>query len=198
MLGNANGEIKMRVVTVLGVGLLALAACSKPEEKAASADGGGAAASAPSGPIAAPKRKPGLWLQTISSTAGSQETKLCLDETTEAKMTVWGQAAGKDICAKNTITPMAGGWRIESECDFGEAGKNVSTGTITGDFNTKYVLKMSTTTTGAKMLQMNGTQEMEMTGVWQGACPAGMKPGDMTLPGGATININDVAAMGGK
>ena len=120
------------------------------------------------------------------------------DEATEAKMTVWGQAAGKDICAKNTITPMAGGWRIESECDFGEAGKNVSTGTITGDFNTKYVLKMSTTTTGAKMLQMNGTQEMEMTGVWQGACPAGMKPGDMTLPGGATININDVAAMGGK
>lgn len=190
----------MRIVAVLGVGLLALAACSKPEEKAASADAAGASASAsaPAGPLAAPKRKPGLWLQTMTSTAGSQETKLCLDEATEAKMTVWGQAASKDICAKNEITPAAGGWRIESECDFGEAGKNVTTGTISGDFNTKYVLKMTTTTTGAKTLQMNGTQEMEMTGVWQGACPAGMKAGDMTLPGGAKININDVAALGGK
>lgn len=189
----------MHRVVVACAAVLAVAACSKKtDETAATGDGAPAAASAPSGPMATPKRKPGLWVQTISTAGMNQETKLCLDEATEARMTLWGQAMGENTCAKNQITPAAGGWRIESECDFGDAGKHVTTGTITGDFNSRYVMKMTTTTTGARMAQANTTQEMEMTGTWQGACPAGMKPGDMTLPGGMTMNINQIAAMQGK
>jgi hypothetical protein len=110
-------------------------------------------------------------------------------------MTIWGQQMGDEICAKNAVTPTAGGWKIESECDFGEMGKNVTTGTVTGDFSSRYVMKATTTTTGAKMVQANGTQSMEMTATWEGACPADMKPGDMTLPGGMKMNLNDIAAM---
>jgi hypothetical protein len=189
----------MRSFVLLTVSALALCACQKPSDEAAkTGEAPSAVATAPAGPVTPPKRKPGLWLQTVSSSAGSQETKLCLDEATEAKMTLWGQSVGQNVCAKNLITPAPGGWKVESECDFGEAGKNVSTGTITGDFNTKYVLKMTTTTTGANVVQANGTQDMEMTGTWQGACPADMKPGDMTLPGGMKVNINQIAAMQGK
>ena len=45
------------------------------------------------------------------------------------------------------------------------------------------------------MAQANGTQDMEMKGTWEGACPADMKPGDMLLPGGVKVNLNSMAAM---
>ncbi|MBX3484973.1 DUF3617 family protein [Phenylobacterium sp.] len=185
------------VCATLAVSAVALSACSKKTEGEAARTGEAATASAaaPAGPVTPPKRKPGLWLQKVSSAGTTQETKLCLDEATEAKMTVWGQAVGQEICSRNTITPAVGGWKIDSECDFGDAGKNVSTGMISGDFNTRYTLKMTTTTTGAKMAQVNGAHEMEMSGEWQGACPADMKPGDMMLPGGMKMNINQIAAM---
>lgn len=182
----------MRAVAIVCMGALALSACQKkPDEAAKTADGGSASANAPlaSGPAEPPRRKPGLWVQTVTAGGATQETRICLDEAVEKKMTLWGQSMGEQTCARNEITPTAGGWKVESECDFGEAGKNVSSGVVTGDFNSRYVMKMTTTTTGAKMIQANGTQTMEMTGAWQGACPADMKPGDIVLPGGMKMNI---------
>ena len=67
-----------------------------------------------------------------------------------------------------------------------------TTGKATGDFNSKYVIKATSVTTGSSMAQTNGTHEMEMTGTWEGACPANMKPGDMTLPNGMTMNLNSL------
>jgi hypothetical protein len=187
------GEIKMRVFAVLGVSLLALAACSKTGDKApaaeASASASDANAGATAGPAAMPKRKPGLWVQTVSTGGMNQTSKLCLDEATEAKMSVWGQQAGEGMCAKNVITPAAGGWSFDSECKMAGAGTIKTTGTATGDFNSKYVLKATSTTSGSSMPQANGVHEMEVTATYEGPCPAGMKPGDMTLPNGMTLNI---------
>ena len=192
----------MRVFAVLGVSLLAsaslLAACSKKDDKAAAPTGEAAptaAASAPAGPIAPPKRKPGLWSQTVTSQGSTQTMTLCLDEATEAKLTVWGGQATADMCPKNVMTAAPGGFAFESECNLGGAGKIATKGVATGDFNSKYVIKATSVTTGSSMAQANGTHDMEMTGEWKGACPAGAKPGDMTLPGGVTMNINQIAGM---
>lgn len=184
----------MRRAIVLAVSLLALAACQKKEGAAATGDAPAAAATAPAmtGP---PKRKPGLWTQTVSTQGMTQTMTLCLDEATEAKMTLWGQQANKDICARNVVTPGVGGWSFDSECDMGAAGKVSTKGTASGDFSSKYVVKATSVTTGSSMAQANGTHEMEMTGTWEGACPAGMKPGDMTLPGGVTMNLNAMPAL---
>lgn len=182
----------MRVCAVLGVSLLALAACSKKADDktaAVTGDAAPAAATAPASPIAPPKRKPGLWSQTVSTAGMNQTSKICLDEATEAKMSVWGQQMGQDMCAKNVISPTAGGWAFDSECTMTGAGTIKTKGTATGDFNSKYVVKATSVTSGSSMAQANGTHEMEVTGVWEGPCPAGMKPGDMTLPGGMTVNI---------
>lgn len=178
----------MRRVLIIGISLLAVAACQKKTDATAAVGDAPKATAAASlgGP---PKRKPGLWAQTIATGGMTQAMKLCLDEATEAKLTVWGQQAGKDICAKSEITPTPGGWAFTSECDMGEAGKVSTTGKATGDFNAKYLIKATSVTTGSSMAQANGTHEMEMTGTWEGACPANMKPGDMTMPGGVTINI---------
>lgn len=198
-LGNANRGIKMRYVVVLGVSLLALAGCQKKTETAAAtgdaapAASGGAPALTPlSGP---PKRKPGLWTQTVVSGDVSQSTKVCLDEATEAKMSVWGQQANEEMCGTNKFSRTLTGMTFESVCDLGAMGKVATKGDVTGDFNTKYVIKATSTTTGSSMAQANKTDSFEMTGTWEGACPANMKPGDMALPGGVTVNINQLAAM---
>lgn len=193
----------MRVVAVLGVSLLALAACSKKEEKVAAADGEGttAAATAPGGPAVMPQRKPGLWSHSMTADGVTQQTKLCLDADTDAKMSVWGQAVSKEMCAKNTFTRTPTGYAFESECDMGGMGHSSGKGTVEGDFNSAYTVRMTSTTTGASIPSANTTSQMVLTARWEGACPAGMKGGDMkmTLPNGQemTLNMEKMGAMAG-
>lgn len=197
----------MRRVAVLfasvALGAVALSACQKKAETAAAAPGEPAAATAaaPAPMAGPPTRKAGLWSQTVQAEGVGQSMKVCLDADTDKKMTVWGQAAGKDACARQSFAPAPGGYSFESECDLGPGGKVVSKGSITGDFGSAYTVKVSSTTTGASMPQANGAHEMTMTAKWEGPCPAGMKGGDVavTLPGGRqmTINMEQMTAMAG-
>lgn len=173
---------------VLGAGLLA--GCQRSEEAAQTGEAPQASTAAPAAPATPPKRKPGLWAQTVSTDGMTQTTKICLDEALESRMTAWGQQVTDGMCARNVVTRTSGGWAFESECDMGQGGKTLTKGTMTGDFDSRLVMKAVSTTTGSSMPQANGTHEMEMTAVWEGPCPAGMKPGDMTLPGGMTINMD--------
>jgi hypothetical protein len=198
-LGNVFGEIKMRGFVVMCAAALALAGCQKKQETAAATgDAAPAAAKAPAGPLTPPKRKPGLWAHTITSQGATQAMKVCLDADTDAKMSLWGQAVSKDMCSKNTFAAAPGGYAFASECDMAGMGHVSSKGTVTGDFNTAYTVKASSTTTGSSMPQANTTSEMTLTARWEGACPADMKGGDMTLPGGMKINIETVTAAAAK
>jgi hypothetical protein len=201
---NTFGGIKMRRLVMFGLGLMAaraLAGCQKKTETAATHETAPPkVAAAPAAPIGPPKRKPGLWAQTISSQGVHQISKICLDAATDAKMTAWGQAIGQGACSKNVVTPIPGGWRFEAVCPLGAGGTSTTTGEAIGDFNSKYVIKAKTVTTGSSMPQANGEHAMEMTATWNGPCPAGVRPGDiqMSMPGipkGMTININDMMAM---
>ena len=195
----------MRRVAVVGAGLLAIAfaitACQKKTDAAATGDAPAATAAAPAPMTAPPKRKPGLWSHTISSAGVNQAMKVCLDADTDAKMTVWGQAASKEMCARQSFAPAAGGFTFESECDMGSAGKTVSKGSVTGDFSSAYTVKVTSVTTGGSMPQANGTHETTLTARWEGPCPAGMKGGDasIALPNGQqmTINMEKMTAMAG-
>jgi hypothetical protein len=188
----------MRHGLLLAMGVLALAACSKKDDAARTGDAAPAAADAPAAPMSPPRRKAGLWVQTMASQGMNQTVKMCLDADTDAKMAIWGQAMGKDnACSKNLVTPAPGGWAFESECDMGQSGRIVSKGTATGDFNSKYTVKISSTTTGASFAQANGPHEMTLTAEYQGACPAGMKGGDVEMPGmpaGMKLNLEDMRA----
>jgi len=192
----------MRWMALAGVAVVAvggLAACSKKDGAAKTGEATSATATAPMAPVGPPHRKAGLWAQTINAGGGAMQTiKMCLDADTDAKMAIWGQAMGKDNpCAKNVVTPTAGGWAFESECDMGQGGHIVSKGSATGDFNSKYVVKVSSTTTGAAYAQANGPHEMTLTAEYQGACPADMKGGDVQMPGmpaGMKLNLEDMRA----
>src|SRR3990167_3793833 len=150
-----------RALTVT-VAVLALAACGKKDEKtaAASGDAAPAAANAPAaGPVAMPRRKPGLWTQTVTMAEFSQTTRICLDEAAEAKLSVLGGQTTQDMCEKTSMTPRpGGGWSFSSVCDMGSGGKTTSTGTITGDFDSRYRMESDSTTEGAAAPQMRSEE----------------------------------------
>jgi hypothetical protein len=191
----------MRLFTIMGVSLLAaagLAACQKKAEPAKTGEAASVTATAPAAPVMLPHRKAGLWTQTIGTSGMNQSMKICFDEDTDAKMAVWGQAMGDNKCSKNAVLPIPGGWKIDSVCEMGEAGTIAATSTVTGDFNSSYSVKVSSTTTGAAMAQANGTHNVEITAKYEGPCPAGMKGGDIQvagMPAGMTMNLEKMQAM---
>ena len=101
-----------RAILVSGLALLALGACAKQSETAATG-AAPASASAPAEPptsVTLPARKAGLWEQTVTLPRMTQTTKMCLDAAFDQKMKVWGGAAGKSDCAEQRITPHLGGF----------------------------------------------------------------------------------------
>jgi hypothetical protein len=185
------------------VALTALAACGKkPEREAApsaQAPGAQAPATAAVPAMTPPKRKPGLWEQTISMSEMTQKSSICIDEAVENAMGWWGQQTTKDMCAKQSVTrALDGSWHVESECSMGSGGTTVTKGVASGDFNSSYKMEAETVTSGAAAPQMNGSHKMTLTAAWQGPCPPGMKPGDMQLPGGMKINMLELAKASKK
>jgi hypothetical protein len=187
-----------RAIGIAAVALLALAGCQKKPETAATGTATTATApAAPAGPLTPPPRKPGLWTQTVSTADMQQTTKLCLDEATDKQMAWWGSQAAKTTCPDQTITQhMGGGWDFHSVCKSAAGGTTTSSGTATGDFGSHYKVEATSTTTGGPMPEANGEHKIAIEATWQGPCPAGMRPGDMEMPGGMRINMNDM--MSGK
>ena len=181
-----------RAILVSGLALLALGACAKQSETAATG-AAPASASAPAEPptsVTLPARKAGLWEQTVTLPRMTQTTKMCLDAAFDQKMKVWGGAAGKSDCAEQRIPPhLGGGWDFHSVCKMGESGTVTSDGAVTGDFGSHYKVEVSSSTTGSPMPQANSAHKVLIEATWKGPCPADMKPGDMVLPGGMTINM---------
>ena len=182
------------LVLACAAALLVLGACSKKPET----PGGGPTAGAPEAPkpsamLTPPQRKAGLWEQTITSERMNQVTQICLDETVGKRLSGFGQQVGKNPCERNAVTSkLGGGWEFSSVCDLGAAGRVESHGVATGDMGSHYVVDIESTTTGAAMPQANGDHKMKLEASWKGACPADMRPGDMTMPGGMKMNMVDM------
>ena len=176
-----------------GAAVLALSACDKPPEKTDAQ----AAAPAFTPSQTPPTRKPGLWEQRVSTGDFVQVSRICLDADTDSKISFWGSQATRDMCEKNVFSArVAGGYQFSSVCDMGSGGKTTTSGTATGDFNSKYVIQAESSTVGRAAPQMNGLHKVTVEAAWQGACPEGYKPGDMSLPGGIKINILELPVPG--
>jgi hypothetical protein len=182
--------------------VLSVAACNKPAAGgSAAAPAATAAPAAPaSGPISLqnlPHRRPGLWRQTMvmeGMPQGMPETQLCIDAPSEAKMSLMGQQVSREHCETPQFSRnLDGSITFSSTCDFGgAAGKTVSHGTISGDFNSSYTTVIDSTHSGGAGSEANSTHKMTITSTRIGECQPGQKGGDMIMPGGRTMNlIND-------
>ena len=157
---------------------LALTACQKKAETAQ------APAAKPAPPAAKPpNRKPGLWEQRVQLGQVAQLSQVCIDAASDRKLGWAGQQPSDTPCEAAKVTPTPGGWTFTSTCRMGEAGLVTSRGTANGDFGSSYKVDVVTTTSGAAAPEMNGTRRFSMEAEWKGPCPAGMKPGDMTVNG---------------
>jgi hypothetical protein len=185
--------------------LAALAACgqkSGTQSETKTAEAPKAAVATPTAapvPTTWPKRKPGLWTQTMTLKAQdfTRSFRFCVDETSDQKMGLDSQGDDRR-CQKQSMTRgLDGSWTVVSTCDMGPAGKSDSTIHVTGDFNTRYVMEVTSVTTGAAQPAINGEHKMTMTAEWSGACPAGWSGGDVEMPGGRRINLLTKTVSGG-
>ncbi len=145
-----------------------------------------------------PSRKAGLWQIDISMEGmdgKSPSAKHCIDAATDKQMQAMGKEMGEKMgqtCTKNSTTKSGGSYVIESDCNM--AGTHiVSQSVISGDFNSKYTTGTSSSYDPPLMGRKEG--KTKVTATWIGACEADQKPGDMIMPGGVKMNINQLSGM---
>jgi hypothetical protein len=148
-------------------------------------------------PFEAPKRKSGLWETTMSFAGqpGGMTMKQCIDQKSDDLMRSQARDAQADIdkqCSKRDWKQVSGGYEFDTVCTFGGT-THKSKGKVTGSMDTGY--KMVIDTQYDPPMQGMSTNHMEMEAKWTGACPADMRPGDVIMPGGHRMNIEDMKGM---
>lgn len=192
--------MRLKTLTALAV-LTALAACgqkeeAKPENAAAPGAENGSPAAVKADAAGSPRLKPGLWRVTMTGEGPVQAMRMCVDAAMQEKMSVIGAEQGAGACQENTTKALAGGgfsFRAVCSSAITQGGTTVTEGQITGDMNTRYTNRMTSTTTGAAVAHMNRSVAMTAEGVFEGPCPADMKAGDMEIPGGVRFNMIEMA-----
>lgn len=142
------------------------------------------------------KRKPGLWeIKTETNGQAVPPMKNCIDEATDLQMQEMGNDMAKD-CTKKEMKKSGDTYTMESDCNYG--GSNIrSHGTFKGDFNSNYQGEFTSTYNPPMMGIKEGSTKISAK--WLGNCEAGMKPGDVVMPGGMKVNISQMRGMmGGK
>lgn len=148
-----------------------------------------------------PERKAGQWeIKMVPETPGAMpETTVqaCLDAESDKQMMQAGFSMSKSMCSRQEITRQGDDYIIDSTCQIGPMS-TTSHIVMSGDFQSAYTVKMTSETTGA-MAAMAGTNNMTQEARWvSDACADGMVPGDMLMPGGMKMNVNDLLkSMGG-
>lgn len=151
-----------------------------------------------------PKRKPGLWEMSMQMQGQGGmppvSTKQCVDEKSDAEMHRKAFAGNdpKTQCKQLSSKKIAGGMEIEAECKTDDGGTVKSLVRITGDMQTSYAMENDMTFTPPR----NGMSKakLSMKGTHRGACPAGMKGGDIQMttmggPGGMPIDVEKLKNM---
>lgn len=142
-----------------------------------------------------PKRKAGLWEVTMENPAmaaagmAKMTSKQCIDDATDAKLQQMGQGAAD--CKMGELKRSGQNFSMDSTCNIAGT-KATSQMTGTGDFDSAYTMNVKV----QYAPPLNGMSEsaMKLDAKYLGACTPDMKPGDMTMPNGMKMNVND---MGG-
>jgi hypothetical protein len=155
-----------------------------------------------SGPVTVPAQdfprlKPGLWEISMKSAqregAAPRLTTLCLDDTVQQAMYRMSTGMMTGMCSKYEIKVAGGKVTTDAVCDLGGT-KMQSRAVMTLTGNTAYRTEAHATFDPP----MGGMRESStiIEGRHVGACKQGQQPGDMTLPGGKSLNIRQLLGQG--
>lgn len=138
-----------------------------------------------------PKRKSGLWdftMQMEGMPAGmpGMKSQHCVDEKSDQEMQrkAMTNADPKQQCTQGSPRRISGGVEVETTCK-SEEGSMRMVSRITGDMSTNYSIDSTMKFTPPR----HGMSEsrMQIKASHAGACPAGMKPGEVRM-GGMSFN----------
>ena len=136
-----------------------------------------------------PTRKPGLWEVVIRGEHEPDTRAIkvlqCTDHEAEAQ-TLMSIAPGQEDCQPPEVTQENTGHRqIRTVCVVHDSRVNTSI-ELSGDLDRHYSGTLDTHYSRAD-IPSPGRKVFE--GRWLGECRPGMKPGDMLLPNGVTVNV---------
>ncbi len=161
-----------------------------------------AIAAAPALALDLPARKVGLWDIKMTFEGRStppQAMQQCIDAETDKLMNSVGGSMRQDMCSKQDVQRVGNTIVIDSVCQVGPMTMT-SHGVITGDFNSAYTVKVTSTRAGGPPtpgMPADGTTNMTLDAKWAGACKPDQRPGDMIMADGRKINIRDLQTMQG-
>ncbi|MGH8583706.1 MAG: DUF3617 domain-containing protein, partial [Gammaproteobacteria bacterium] len=139
-----------------------------------------------------PKRKSGLWQITIHARGAPMPmvTEQCVGEETDDLLKQQGaRAAAQADCDKNSVERDGDRIVIDSVCRFDKTTATTHA-VYTGDFSSGYSAEMSVSYDPpmAGMKEAKQTIEAKLLG----PCKPGQKPGDVSVPGMGTMNLEEM------
>ena len=136
----------------------------------------------------APKRKPGLWQQTVSGSGMPPQTMgMCVDEKSDDLMA--SRAKQSQNCEQQAMRREGNAFVVESICR--DQGTTVRTrGRFSGDFNTQYAGELRSTFEPPMQGMRESTHKIEAR--WVGPCRPGQKPGDVVMEGVGGMNVQEM------
>ena len=117
----------------------------------------------------------------------------CVDKKTSTLMLL-SPLPGQENCRAPRVKKSNGGVSVQTVCAVHDV--KVSTQLrLTGDFSSQYAGAFETRYASTEVKQ---PPAQKFEGRWQGVCTPGMKPGDLKLPNGITVNLPERAAASAK
>ena len=144
-----------------------------------------------------PARKPGQW--NIELDTGDGQTmamQVCLDAATDSQMMAAGMSMSENMCSEMNIDNQGDSIVIDATCTMGTM-QTTSHSVMSGDFQSAYTVEITSDITGAPP-GMPSHSVITQQATWTGDCADGLAPGDMMMPGGMKVNIQQMMqSMGG-
>jgi hypothetical protein len=145
-----------------------------------------------------PRLKAGLWEVTTANARAegqkSRMTTMCLDDSVQQDMYRMATGMMAGMCSRHDVNVSGSRVTTSAVCDLGGTKmQSQSVMTLTG--NTAYRTEAHATFDPPMMGTAESTTVIQ--GRHVGACNPGQQPGDMTLPGGKTINIRQLMGRTG-
>lgn len=143
-----------------------------------------------------PTLKSGQWEMTTTSSnapANPRKTVVCLDASTQKSLLDMSQGLQKEMCKKMDMRRDGTRYVTESECRIGESTIR-SRGVMTMISDTAYRTE-ATATFDPPLAKDIRESKTVVDGKFVGACRDGLQPGDMLLPNGQKISLQQMQQL---
>jgi hypothetical protein len=140
-----------------------------------------------------PKRKSGLWEITRTSTRTADKARLiqmCVDEATDNALRQLAEGMPRETCKTDKISRDGDKLVVESTCKLRQSTSRTHA-VITGKFDSAYKIESKSTYDPPLAGKAEGHAVLEAK--WTGPCKADQRPGDMILPSGLKVHVDDDA-----